>query len=172
MTSSLIPLAGALHTLGAVIGAAFVTYAEIFYTFSASDGKIDHHERKYLRHLYRGLKFGLVLVIVSATALIVLEYLVPDAPQDVLLAPFWFLQTLTILILVYGWRLSKGREAWWIASAAILTAWWMMVAIDFGYLNSFGYVMLAMLYVLVTFIAAGILHYIRVLARHPLTTPE
>lgn len=165
MTSALLPFVAMLHTLGALIGAGFVTFAEVFYTQAASDGKIDHHERKYLRHLFHGLKFGMILVILSAMALIVLEYLVPDAPQDVLAAPFWFLQTLTLLVLTFGWMLSKDRAAWWFSSAAILVAWWMMLAIDLGYLNSFGYIMLVMMYLLATFIVAGVLHYVRVLVR-------
>ena len=38
------------------------TFAEVFYTKASSDDTIDRHERKYLRRLFRGLKFGMVLV--------------------------------------------------------------------------------------------------------------
>ena len=140
MTSALIPYVAALHTLGALIGVGTVTFAEIFYTKAAADGVIDHHERKYLRHLFHGLTFGMTLVLLAGIALIVLEYLVPDAPQDVLAVPFWALQTLTVFVIILAARLSKGHAQWWFASAGILTGWWMILLIDLGYLNAFGYV--------------------------------
>ena len=165
MTATLIPYVVALHSLGALIGVGTVTYAEFFYTFAASDGVIDHHERKYLRHVFHGLTYGMVLVLFSGIALIVLEYLVPDAPQDVLAAPFWALETLTLFVIVLAARLTKKTSPWWFASAGILTAWWMMLGIDLGYLNRFGYVSILLLFIAATFVVAGVLGYVRILAR-------
>jgi hypothetical protein len=150
-----------LNTLGALIGTAFTTYAEIFYTRAAADDRIDHHERKYLRHLFQGLKFGMILVLVSGVALIVLEYLVPSAPQTVLTGPFWALQTLIYLIIALAWALSKKKASWWFSSAAILVGWWMMSLIDLGFLNSFNYVQIILAFIFVTFIVAGLLNYLR-----------
>jgi hypothetical protein len=164
-TVALIPVFALLHTLGALIGAGTTLFAEIFYTKAAADGVIDHHERKYLRHLYHGLTYGMVLVLISASALMVLEYLVPDAPQDVLAAPFWALQLLTFSIILFSYFLSKKQIQWWIASAAILTGWWLMLAIDFGFLNTFGFFSILFLYIIATIIVAGVLGYLRVLMR-------
>ena len=165
MTEYYIPILLALHTLGALIGVGFVTFAEVFYTKAASDGVIDHHERKYLRHLFHGLQFGMVLVIISGFALIVLEYLLPDSPQDVLSAPFWAIQTLTVFVVLLAYLLSKKYVAWWFASAAIFTGWWTILSIDLGYFNQFGYLTILATYLIMTFIVAGILGYCRILLR-------
>jgi hypothetical protein len=155
----------ALHTLGAIIGTGYTTYAEIFYTRAAADDRIDHHERKYLRHLFRGLKFGMVLVLISGVVLIVLEYLVPNAPEDVLASPFWALQTFTYLIIALAWMLSKKKMSWWFSSAAILVGWWMILLIDFGVLNAYNYIQILLAYIFVSFIVAGLLGYVRVWMR-------
>jgi hypothetical protein len=161
-----------LHLIGAMIGAASVTYAEFFYTLAAADGIIDHHERKYLRHIYHGLTYGMVLVVLSGIALIVLEYLVPNAPQDVLAAPFWMIETLTLLVILFAEGLTHKKIGWWLASAAILTGWWMILLLDLGLLNSFGYLKLLVAYVLATFVVAGILGLIRTLSGHGKRTSE
>jgi hypothetical protein len=165
MGLELVPLLAALSTLGALIGAGFTTYAEIFFTHAASDGEIDHHERKYLRRLFKGFAFGITLVLFSNIALIVLEYLVPSAPQAVLAAPFWTLQTLTLLIIFVGWLLSKRRIPWWLGSTAVLTAWWMLLFIDLGSFNTSGFLDLLFTYVLVTALVAGVLSYLRMYMR-------
>ena len=161
MSLALIPILAALNTFGALVGTGFTTFAEVFYTHAVSDGEIDHHERKYLRRLFKGFTFGITLVLLSNLALIVLEYLVPDAPQAVLAAPFWALQTLTLLIIATGWLLSKRRISWWLGSAAVLTAWWMMLLIDLGFFNTSSYLVLVFDYILVTALVAGLLSYAR-----------
>jgi hypothetical protein len=170
MTFELISIFSALNALGAIIGTAFVTWGEIFYTRAAADERIDHHERKYLRHLFRSMKFGMLLVLISSVALVVLEYLVPTAPETVLTSPFWALQTFVWLILILGWLLSKDRVAWWFGSAAILVAWWMIVLIDFGFLDSYTYLVLIAAYVVVTFVLAGLLGYVRIWTRRHLSS--
>ncbi len=167
MTLALIQLAILTNVIGALLGTAFTTYAEIYYTIAASDGRIDHHERKYLRHLFRGLRFGMTLVLLSGIALIVLEYLVPSGQQAVLASPFWMLETLIFLVLILGRQLSEKRVTWWLGSAGVLSAWWMILLIDFGVFNQFGYLILVSLYVLTTLVVAGILGYIRMWLWHP-----
>jgi hypothetical protein len=165
MGIELIPALAALNTLGALVGTGMTTYAEIFYTHAVSDGEIDHHERKYLRRLFRGFTFGMTLVLLSDLVLIVLEYLIPNAPQAVLTAPFWSLQILTVLILLLGWLLSKRRIMWWLGSAAVLSAWWILLGIDLGTFNSSGYLELLFNYVLVTALFAALLSFLRTYMR-------
>ncbi|MBA3789110.1 hypothetical protein H0X32_01790 [Patescibacteria group bacterium] len=162
---SLISFFAAVHTLGALIGTGSITFAEVFYTKAAADGRIDHHERKYLRRMLRGLTLGILLIIISGSALMVLEYLVPNASQAVLTAPFWALQTLTLLIIIFANLLSKDFVAWWFGSVAILVAWWMILLIDLGFLNSYGYLVLLVAYLFMTFVVAGMLGYLRVVMR-------
>lgn len=161
MTFQLITIFSLLHIVGAALGAAYCTLAEIFYIKAASDGVVDKHERKYLRRLFRVLQIALPIVLCSAVGLIVLQYLVIDAPQRVLTAPFWASQTLVLVMILFGYTLEKRQSPWWIGSSAILMGWWMLAAIDFGYLNSFGYGIILLIYLLVTFLAAGIVGYAR-----------
>jgi hypothetical protein len=172
MSPQLIPVIAAISTFGALIGAGFTTYAEIFFDHAVSDGEIDHHERKYLRRLFKGFAFGITLVLFSNLALIVLEYLIPDAPQSVFAAPFWAMQILTLLIIVTGLMLSKRRIQWWLGSATVITAWWMLLLIDLGYFNTSGFLDLVFIYVIVTALVASTLSFLRMHMRmlEPLPT--
>ncbi|MDR3546979.1 MAG: hypothetical protein P4M11_01655 [Candidatus Pacebacteria bacterium] len=161
MTTQLIPLLAILNTLGALIGTGMTTFAEVFYTHAVSDGEIDHHERKYLRRLFRGFAFGITLVILSNIALIVFEYLVPYAPESVLTVPFWSLQILTLIIIFVGWLLSKRQIQWWLGSSAVLVAWWLILLIDLGLLNAAGFFEIIFTYIIATILAAGALSYLR-----------
>ena len=168
---ALIPFFAILHALGALIGTGTTTFAEIFYTKAASDGIIDHHERKYLRRMYHGLRIGMTLVLLSGIALIVLEYLVPNAPQQVMFAPFWAIQTLTLIILVLGALLSRREVTWWFASAALLAGWWMLLLLDIGFFNAWTYLKILIVYVIVSFIVGVALSYLRLLMRKKNTSP-
>lgn len=165
MSPALIPILAAIDTFGALVGTGMTTFAEIFYNHAVSDGEIDHHERKYLRRLFRGFTFGITLVLLCNIALIVLEYLIPDAPTTVLLAPFWALQILALLILVIGWMLSKRAIPWWLGSSAVLSAWWILLLDDLGFFNAYSFLTIFFVFVLVTFILAGILTYLRMWMR-------
>jgi hypothetical protein len=165
MTATLIPIAAFLHVLGAVIGAGLATFSEITYLQAAADGRIDHHERKYLRRLFHGLHVGMALVLFSGFALVVLEYLVPDAQQQVLFAPFWAVQTLALILLMLGALLSRHLIKWRFASAAILGGWWVLLLADLGYLNSLHYFGILMIFVIVSFILVGVLQALHVLIK-------
>ncbi len=145
---TLIPALALIHTLGAVVGTFFTTYAEMYYTVASSDGVIDHHERKYLRNLYRGLKWGMAAVVVSGVALIVSEYLVAGASPTVYEGAFWMIQVLTFLILFMSWMLAKKKAAWWVGAAVVLSAWWAILFIDLGFFNAFSFIALAVMYFL------------------------
>jgi hypothetical protein len=151
----------ALDTIGALIGAGSVTFAEIFYTTAAADGVIDHHERKYLRHVYHGLTYGMVLVLFSGLALVILEYLVPNAPQTALAGPFWALETLTIAVLFFAELLSHKQTSWWLGSAAILTCWWMILLINLGVFSSYNFSVILFVAILATLLVAGVLQCLR-----------
>jgi hypothetical protein len=152
---SFVPLLALIHTLGAVVGTFFTTYAEIYYTRAARDGVIDHHERKYLRHVYRGLKWGMATVLVTGIAIIVIDYLAVGSAIDVLQGPFWAVIALTFFILLMSWLLARKQAVWWFASAALLSAWWMMLLIDLGFFNLFSFISIFFIYIIFLFLVAG-----------------
>lgn len=166
-TLALITLCALLHMVGAILGALYNTFAEVFYIKAASDGNIDAHERKYLRRLFRGLHAGVIIILFASIALIVLEYLVPDAPQAVLTGPFWAVQTITLAMLLFGYELSKRAAPWWLASAAMLAGWWMLVAIDAGLFNTLGYIPILVIYAIALLVLAGIVGYVRMWIGQP-----
>ncbi len=167
MPLDFIALFGLLHLIGTFAGVAYSTFAEIFYIKAASDGVVDKHERKYLRRLFRALSIATPVVVISSIALIVLEYLIPGGQQDVATAQFWAAQTLIVAIVLFGRTLEKRQTPWWVASSAMLVGWWMLLAIDLGYLASFGYTAIIMFYILLTFLAAGVIGYVRLWFWHP-----
>jgi len=153
--TSLIAVLALIHTIGAAIGTYFTTFAEIAYTRAASDGVIDHHERKYIRRSYRGLKWGMSIVLVTGIAIIVVEYLTGTVQPSVLQGPFWFVIALTFFIILMSWLLSRKMATWWFAAAALLSAWWSILLIDLGFFNAFSFISLFFLYVLFLFVVAG-----------------
>jgi hypothetical protein len=69
---------------------------------------------------------------------------------------------LTLLIIVMGYLISRKDTAWWLGSAIILTAWWMIFLIDIGTMNTFTYLEFFGTYIVATGIVAGILGYVRI----------
>jgi hypothetical protein len=165
MNLDLITVAAVLHTFGAALGTALVTFAEVFYIEAAIDGKIDHHERKYLRHLFRSMKFGITLVAATGIALIVLEYLVPDAPRQVYAASFWATQIFTIFIILLAALLAKRLVSWRFGSAGILAGWWMLLVTDLGYFINSSFSVIISSYLVLSLVLAAALYYLHKLVK-------
>jgi len=153
-----------LHTLGAALGALGVTFAEILYLKATRDGRVDAREREYIRTTFFALRWGLTLVLLSGVVLGIIEYQNPNAAQGVLFAPLWFQNTLALIIIATGYALAKNRIPWWLGSSALLTSWWFTLVIDAWRSVPFSYLSLVISFIVLTFIAAGALSYVRLLA--------
>ncbi len=155
-------LAG-LHTLGAAIGAGGALYAEVIYTKSMQDNHIDAVERRWFSITYKALSWGMFLVLVTGIALIIVQFFLPNSPQDVLYAPLWMQNTLAFVITIAAWFMSRRAIPWWFGSSLIFTGWWMMLALDAWQALSIPYLSLVFLYIISVFIAGGFWEYMRIL---------
>lgn len=154
-----------VHTLGAALGAVGVTFAEFFYTRAVADGKIDTCEKKHIHRTLWALQWGVCTVVLSGLALIIVEYFIPEGSQAVLTAPFWMTHTLTLVVITFGFLISRSLVPWWLGSATAFSAWWMMLALD-GWRNvPLGYVALLLAYVLFTVAVVVVFHYVRSVLR-------
>ena len=162
----------ALHTLGAALGAGGVTYAEVFYTKAVADGKIDRRERDYFETTYWALRWGMLTVLLSGIALIVVQYFLPDSPDAVLYAPLWMQNTLALVVTISAWALSRDLLPWWLGSALAFSGWWMLLILDAFRAVSVPYLTLLFAYVLAVFIAAAGWGYARVLLRKDVAPGE
>lgn len=150
-----------IHALGAALGAAGVTFAELFYTKAVVDGKIDSCEKKHILHTLWALRWGVSSTVFANVALVVVEYFIPDGAQTVLTAPFWMQHTLMVIVLIAGLLISRNAIPWWIGSSAAFTAWWMMLAIDMARGIPMNYIGLVVLYVIMTLAVATGFSYAR-----------
>lgn len=161
----LINSAAFVHVLGAAIGAAGITFGEIFYLKATADGRIDARERDYLHTTFFALKWGLLLTLVSGIILGMLEYAYSGAESHVLSAPWWFINTLAFVIIFSGWAMMNEKISWWLGSSLAFSGWWMLLMLDAWQITSpemsFSYVALVFAYVVFAAVTAGVLSYAR-----------
>lgn len=154
-----------LHTLGAGLGACAVLYAEWEYLQGHLGNRLSVGERRHLYATFFALRWGLSIVLLSALALIGIEYLAPVAPSVVVFAPFWASNTLALIIILSGTLLSRKRIPFPLGGGAALTAWWYMLLLSFIDTTSLSYGTIMMSYVYTTALIAFLLAFLRGLAR-------
>ncbi len=154
-----------VHVLGAAIGVAGITFAEIFYLKATADGRVDARERDYLHTTFFALKWGLLVVLLAGIALGVLSYAFPLVPVQVLSAPWWFMNTLAFSIIFAGWSMMRGAVSWWLSSSLAFSGWWMLFMLDAWQVAApgatFSYLSLVFAYVVFAAVVAGVLSYAR-----------
>jgi hypothetical protein len=157
-----------LHLLGVTIGVAGITFAEIFYLKATADGRIDAREKEYIRSTFWALKWGMFIVLISGSLLILVEYQLPFMNQAVLFAPLWVQETLCLVIITSGWALVKKKVSWFVGTALAFSAWWMILILDAWHNVPLGYSSLIILYALFASLSAIILGYVRVVCNKEL----
>lgn len=163
MLAALATLLAGLHTIGAALGAAGTTYAEIFYAKATADGHVDSREKSWFATTYWSLSWGMVIVLLTGIALTIVEYFLPDSPQMVLYAPLWMQDTLALVVTVTAWYMARGFASWTIGSALIFAGWWMMLALDAWRTVSIPYLSLLAVYALAVAASAVLWGYVRFL---------
>jgi hypothetical protein len=164
MLAAIATLLIAFHTLGAALGAAGATYAEIIYTKAMADGRIDRREREYFMTTYWALQWGMLTVLVTGLALVVVQFFLPASPDATLYEPLWIQNTLALIITVSAWMLGRSFISWGIGSALVFAGWWMLLILDCFRDYSFSYLGLLFIYVFLAFCSAVFWGYARVLA--------
>ena len=120
---ALISLLVFCQALGALGGALAVVWGELAYVRAMRDGKIDSAERTHLRIIAHGLRFGMMLLLLSSLGLIIIAYWLRTTPQPALSASYWMLIVLAYLTLGLFPPISFGAAvAFFVVATAIFYA--------------------------------------------------
>jgi len=152
------------QALGAFAGAFAALWGEIVYVLAIRDGKIDSAERAHLRVIGNGLRFGMMLLLLSSLALVVISYLLHGEVQPAMTASYWIFMTFAVLIIIISWALARRNIPFALGSASALAAWWLLAYLTLGQLPV-SYGAAAALYVVLTAVLYGVFHYLRILAQ-------
>lgn len=120
------------QALGAMVGAVAAVWSEIAYVRAMRDGRIDDAERAHLRIIGRGLRFGLLLLLLSSLGLVIIAYQSSGVPQPAVTTEYWTLTALAFVIIAGSWALSRRRISFALGSAITFTAWWYLAFLTLG----------------------------------------
>lgn len=152
------------QVLGALIGAYTTIWGELAYIRAMRDGKVDHAERAHLRVIAHGLRFGMVLLLISSFTLVVIAYLSHSALQPAFTSTFWTLITFSLLVVYVSWALSRKHISFALGSAIAFTAWWFLAYTTLGWMPPLSFGGTVGFFVVATGIFYAILQYARILA--------
>jgi len=152
------------QTLGAFIGAFTAVWGELAYIRAMRDGHIDKAEGAHMHIIARGLRFGMTLLLLASFGLVISAFLIHDPVQPVMTAGYWTLITLSILIIILSWALSRRFISFSLGSAAALAAWWLLAYLTLDRLPV-SYGVAIALYIVITAVLAIVLRFIRLLAQ-------
>ena len=155
------------QALGALGGAASAVLGEIAYVHARRDGHIDRAERAHLAHLARGLRFGMLLVLLASFGLVVEAYRHASVVQPALTASYWILIGLALIIVYASWALSRGKISFALGSAIAFTGWWFLGYLTLGRLPVSSFGAAVALYVVAVAVFYGLLRYARFLTVPP-----
>ncbi|MDP1690129.1 MAG: hypothetical protein Q8L52_02940 [bacterium] len=151
------------QALGATVGALSSVWGELAYIRALRDGTIDDAERAHLDAIARGLRFGMLLLLLSSLALVVLSFILRTNVQSALSPTYWTLIVLALLIIGVAWALSRAHISFPLGSATLFTAWWFLFFLTFGKFPALSFGAAAAFFVVATGIFYGLLQYSRFL---------
>ncbi len=155
------------QALGAIMGALSAVLGELAFIRAMRDGRIDNAERAHLDHIARGLRFGMLLLLVASFGLVVEAYLRAASVQPALTASYWALVLLALLVIYASWALSRGRISFALGSAVVFTGWWFLAYLALGFFPNLSFGGAVALYVVAVAIFYGLLRYARFLTIPP-----
>ncbi|HQT82960.1 MAG TPA: hypothetical protein PLW99_02315, partial [Candidatus Paceibacterota bacterium] len=129
---ALISLLVFCQALGALAGAFAVVWGELAYVRAVRDGTIDAAERAHLRVIAKGLRWGMLLLLLSSLGLIIIDYVLRSPLQPALSTSYWMLITLVFLIIGASWALSRRRVSFSLGSAFLFAGWWFLAYLTLG----------------------------------------
>ncbi len=153
------------QALGALVGAGTTVWGELAYHKAIRDGKITHAERAHLHAIAHGLRFGMMMLLLSSFALVIVAYLTQDTLQPALTESYWTLIVFALLIIYVSWALSRGRISFALGSAIAFTAWWLLAYLTLGLIPALSFSTTIAFFVVATGIFYAVLEYARMLTR-------
>ena len=165
--SALVILFTALELCGALIGAAFSIRAEYAWLKAMRDGHIDRAERAHLDEIADGLRYGMVLLVVSSIALVFLSYASGAPLQPATTGTYWSMMTVILVIVIAAWAHSHEWIGFSLASAAVFSGWWFLLYLIIGFVPSVSFGELVGAFIASTILLYAILYGARKLPRFP-----
>lgn len=162
--AALTPFLVFFQAFGAFVGALTAVWSEIAYLRAMRDGNVDAAERAHLTVIAKGLRFGMMLLLVASLGLVIVAYMAQAELQPALTPSYWTLIALALLTISISWALSRKHISFALGSAAIFTGWWFLAYLSFGWLAPSSFGAAAMSFVVATAIFYGVLQYARMLA--------
>lgn len=150
-----------LQAVGAILGAGGAVWGEITYFQAIRDGRIDRAEREHLGVIARALRWGMLVLLLSSIALVLLAFIVESPVQLAVTPSYWALMTFALAVIWASWALSRRKVAFWFGSAVAFTGWWMMALLALGRFPALSYGAMLAFAVVACAIIAGILAYLR-----------
>jgi hypothetical protein len=152
------------QALGASIGTFTAVWGEIAYIRAQQDGKIDTAERAHLRIIGHGLRFGMVLMLLSSFGLVVVAYLLHSAEQPALSTSYWTFIALIFLLIGISWALARRHISFALGSAIVFTAWWFLAYLTLGWFPPLSFGAAVAFFVVATVLFYAVLASARFLA--------
>ena len=151
------------QVIGAFTGACTAIWGEFAYIRAMRDGEIDVAERAHLRIIAKGLRFGMLTILLSSFGLVVTAFLTQTYPQPALSPEYWTVVALALLITGISWALSHKHVSFAFGSAIVFTGWWFLAYLTMGWLSPLSFGGAVALYVVATGIFYAVLQYVRFL---------
>lgn len=151
------------QVLGALTGASTAVWGELAYIRAMRDGAIDAAERAHLNVIAKGLRFGMLTILLSSFGLVVTAYLLQTDPQPALSPEYWTVIILALLVTGISWALSRKRISFAFGSAIIFTGWWFLAYLTLGWMPPLSFGGAVAFYVVATGIFYAVLQYARFL---------
>lgn len=151
-----------VHIVGTIIGVGGATMIEVTLNKALEDGTVSEDEQGILKPTYTVVRVGLALALFSGFGFLLLYKFWGDVAS--LYNPVLWAKTLIIAMIGVNTLLLQAKKIglYW-GSAISFASWWMAAILGIFLTNNVGYPFWGIIasYVVVTVIAAYLLHFIR-----------
>ncbi len=117
-----------LQQLALALAIGSSTFSIIFYYKSIRDGKIDSEERSFMSIVYRVLRIGLMLIVISELLLLAV-FTSENSLSSLLTNGFWFRWLLLGIIVMNAVLMDLRKMPMWLGPALAGASWYMYAII-------------------------------------------
>lgn len=149
-----------MHLIGAILGTGAATFAEIFYLRALKDGVVTPEEGEGLKVIYRILRVGLVLAVVSGFGFLLL-YRFTGLEERLLNPKLWAKMTIIIVLVVNALLLQLHRIPMWLGASLSLTSWYAATILGAWRMVPYSYIQIMLGYLVAVAVVAVVLARIK-----------
>lgn len=151
-----------VHIIGTIIGVGGATMIEVTLNKALQDGTVSEDEQGILKPTYLVVRIGLVLALLSGFGFL-LSYKLDGFTSALYNEVLWAKISIIIMIGVNTLLLQAKKIGLYWGSAISFSSWWMAAILGLFLTNNVSYSFIGIIftYIIVTVIAAYVLHFIR-----------